>query len=74
MILLLAYFLNVAKVLAVDRPLYPLLNVVGSGLAGYASYLLLFWPFVILEGTWMLVSLVTLIRTFNGKKSPAGKS
>jgi hypothetical protein len=28
------------------------LNTTGAGLAGYASYLIDYWPFVILEGTW----------------------
>jgi hypothetical protein len=39
-----------------------LLNVVGAGLACYASYLIHYWPFVILEGTWFLVSLIGLIK------------
>jgi formiminoglutamase len=40
--------------------LYSLLNFAGAGLACLASILLMYWPFIILEGVWMLVSLVSL--------------
>ena len=42
---------------------YQLANVVGAGLAATASWLLPYWPFVVLETTWGLVALVALVRT-----------
>jgi hypothetical protein len=62
-LLLLAFVLNLLKVLRADGPPYSLLNFVGAGLAGYASYLIDFMPFVVLEGTWALVAAASLGRS-----------
>lgn len=61
-LLLLAFFLNLLRKLKVDSPAYLLLNFSGAGLSCYASYLIDYLPFVILEGTWALVALIALIR------------
>jgi hypothetical protein len=61
-LLLLAFFLNLAGFLSATTRLYRLLNAVGAGLACYASYLIGFWPFVVLEGTWCVFALVALAR------------
>lgn len=44
-----------------DGLLYILMNVAGAGFACVASWLIRYIPFVILEGTWTLVSLFALI-------------
>jgi hypothetical protein len=63
-LLLLAFALNLAgKLAAASRP-YLLLNIAGAALAGLSSYLIAFWPFVVLEGVWTISSLVMLIRTY----------
>lgn len=62
-LLLLAYFLNLSRHLPAERPAYLVLNLVGAALAGLSSWLIDFMPFVLLEGTWALVSLVQLART-----------
>jgi hypothetical protein len=62
-LILLAYFLNTAKLLPKDGKLYYVLNIVGAALACYASYLISYMPFVILEGTWTLVSIYGLMRS-----------
>ena len=61
-LLLLAFFLNLFRIISVDNRLYTLLNLGGAGLACYASWLIGFMPFVILEGTWAAVALVALVR------------
>lgn len=61
-LILIAYFCNTFKLISGESKLFFLLNVVGAGLACYASYLIAYWPFVILEGTWTLVSLIGLIK------------
>ncbi len=61
-LLLLAYLLNVLKVITPDRISYSLLNIIGAGLACYSSWLISFYPFVVLEGVWALVSLIPLIK------------
>lgn len=61
-LLLLAFFLQQVGVLSGASRLYLLLNLVGAGLACLASVVLPFVPFVILEGTWALVSGFYLFR------------
>lgn len=61
-LLLIAFFLNLIKRLPQDSVAYTLLNLVGAALAGYASWLIGFIPFVVLEGTWAVVAAVALVR------------
>jgi hypothetical protein len=66
-LILLAYFMNTAKLLPGDGKLYYVLNIFGAALACYASYLINYWPFVILEGTWTLVSIYGLMKSMRIK-------
>lgn len=61
-LLLLAFFLNLFGIIRKENKGYILLNFAGAALACYASVLISFMPFIILEGTWALVALVALIR------------
>jgi hypothetical protein len=61
-LLLLAYFLNLFGFLSQKNYPYVLLNFFGAGLSCYASYLIHYMPFVVLEGLWCLVALVALIQ------------
>jgi hypothetical protein len=58
-LLLGAYFLHLFGYLSQGR-LYILLNIIGAGLSCYASVLIRYWPFVVLEGCWVLVSMLGL--------------
>lgn len=62
-IILLAYFLNMFSFIPTNGKLFYLLNIIGASIACFASYLINYIPFVILEGTWALVSLVGFIRS-----------
>ncbi len=64
MLLLGAYFLQLFGFISRGR-LYILLNIIGAGLSCYASVMIRYWPFVVLEGCWVLVSMVGLA----GKKN-----
>ena len=64
LILLVAYLLNLAGKISKDSLQYGLMNVIGAGLACLASLLIHYIPFVILEGTWTLVSLFALMKYF----------
>lgn len=66
-LILIAYFLNTEKLLPADGKLYYVLNIIGAALACYASFLINYWPFVILEGTWTLVSIYGLMRAMKIK-------
>ncbi|MEP6467617.1 MAG: hypothetical protein ABJB05_15010 [Parafilimonas sp.] len=61
-ILLLAYLLNLINKISQNSIIYIGLNFLGAGIAGYASVRLHYWPFIILEGAWTLVSLFALLR------------
>lgn len=63
-ILLIAFFLNLKEVIKSDSLVYLLLNIIGSGIACFASVLLKYLPFIILEGSWMVVSLFGLMKYF----------
>lgn len=61
-ILLLAFVLNLLKIINTESLSYPLLNFTGAAIACFASWLIPYFPFVILEGVWAVVSLVSLVR------------
>mgnify|MGYP000545352382 CR=1 FL=1 len=68
-ITLLAYFLIIFNFINKDGALFFIMNIVGAGLACYASILIVYWPFVVLEGTWTLISIVGLVKSL---RSAAG--
>ena len=61
-LILIAYFLNLNQRLAANDLRYILMNLVGAILACLASVLMKYYPFVLLEGTWAMVSLVALVK------------
>lgn len=62
-LLLAAYLMNHGGMLDGESRSYQGLNVIGAGLTAYSAYLISFIPpFVVLEGTWMVVSLAGLVR------------
>ena len=63
-ILLVAYFLNLRDIIKKDSLPYLLLNVIGAAIACFASILINYLPFIILEGCWTIVSTVGLVNYF----------
>ncbi len=61
-LLLVAYFLNLFKALASDNKVYILLNILGAGISCYASVLLHYLPFIVLEAIWGVVGIAALFR------------
>jgi hypothetical protein len=61
-LLLLAFLLILFKKIQVESVSYTLLNMVGAALCGVSAYLISFYPFVVLEGVWVLVSLYALFK------------
>jgi hypothetical protein len=61
-LLLIAFLLNLFKKIQVNNPVYSLVNAVGAGLCGISAYLISFYPFVVLEGVWVVVSLYALFK------------
>ena len=60
--LLLAYFMNLFQWMRRNSKVYGILNVAGASLACYASLMIGFIPFVILEGIWAIVALIGMLR------------
>lgn len=63
-LILIAFILNLTNIISTKNIWYILMNFVGAGLACYASILLKYVPFIILEATWTMVSLWALIKYF----------
>lgn len=62
-ITLLAYFLIIFNYINKEGRLFYMMNIVGAGMACYASVLIVYWPFIILEGTWTLISIAGLLKS-----------
>lgn len=61
-IILIAYFLNNFSFIQRNGNVYFILNVIGASIACYASYLIDYIPFVVLEATWAIISLIGLLQ------------
>ena len=61
-LLLIAFALNIAKKITPETKAYLLLNILGAAMAGVSSYMIQFWPFVVLESVWVLASIMALIK------------
>lgn len=65
-VLLIAFVLNLYKIKSTQSRTYTSLNFIGAGLCCYASYLISFYPFVILEAIWAGFALVSFINVPRG--------
>lgn len=63
-ILLIAFLMNLLNKMPKDGLCYILMNGIGAGMACVASLLIQYLPFVILEATWTIVSLIALLNYF----------
>lgn len=71
-LLLLAFLLNLFNKLSQGSRVYALMNIIGAALACYASYLIDYIPFVVLEGTWAVVAVAGLVRGGRGRDERGG--
>jgi hypothetical protein len=70
-LLLLAFRLQLTGRLKPNSATYAGLNTVGAGLACLASVLIVYWPFIVLEGSWTLVSAWALVKAWRLKDAAA---
>lgn len=61
-LLLIAFALNIAKKITPESTSYLILNILGAAMAGVSSYMIQFWPFVVLESVWVLASIAAFIK------------
>jgi hypothetical protein len=66
-LILLAYFLNIFSFIPKDGHLFFIMNIIGAALACYASFLIHYLPFIILEATWTFVSVIGLLKLYLNK-------
>ncbi len=71
-LLLVAFFLNLFQRTTPESLWYVSMNLVGAGLSCYASWLIGFVPFVVLEGTWAVVAGVALVRLLRKRGAAEG--
>ena len=65
-ILLVAFGLNLYKKLPANSNAYGFMNFVVSAVCCCASYLIRFYPFIVLEGVWSFVALLSLFNVPRG--------
>ena len=66
-LILVAYFMNTFKLIDKEGVFYFLLNTMGAAIACYASWLINYVPFIILEAVWTIVSVVALMNVLRKK-------
>jgi len=67
-LLLGAFAANLLGMVEKESLVYPSANFVGASLATYASWLIAYMPFVVLEGVWACVSLVAVLRLMRRRR------
>ena len=72
--ILLAYFLNTFSFIPKEGKLFFVLNIIGAALACYASYLIQYLPFIVLEAVWTLVSAAGLLQLIAKKQKHVYKN
>jgi hypothetical protein len=65
-ILLIAFLLNLYKKLSANSRAYCAMNFVGAAMCGVSSYMISFYPFVVLEGIWAGFALVSFFKVPRG--------
>ena len=61
-LLLIAFFMNLFGMLTSDSRAYQAMNAVGAAISCYASYLIGFAPFVVLEAIWCAAAIAAMSR------------
>jgi len=65
-ILLIAFLLNLYKKISPNSKAYTFMNFLGASICGFSSFLISFYPFVVLESIWAIFALVSLIKVSRG--------
>jgi hypothetical protein len=61
-LILIAYFCSTFNWMSAHSRIFFMLNTIGAAMTCFASYLISYWPFFVLEGTRTIVSLIGWIK------------
>ena len=64
--LLIAFFMNLFGMLNANSRTYQAMNAAGAAISCYASYLIGFAPFVVLEAVWCAAAVAAMFRRQEG--------
>jgi hypothetical protein len=67
-LLLIAFFLTLFGIIKVASKTYAFMNIIGSALSGFASIMINYVPFVVLEFVWCAVAIAGFIKIIITKK------
>jgi hypothetical protein len=67
---LVAFLLNLVRLMRADAYPHASLNFAGGALACYSSYLISFMPIVVLEGVWALAAAAAIVRKALARPEP----
>lgn len=67
-ILLVAFFLNLYGKLSSKNKAYSAMNLIGAAICAVSSYMIHFYPFIVLESIWALVALLSLFKVTRGTR------
>jgi len=65
-VLLVAFLLNLYKKLPAQSRIYSAMNFIGAGICAYSSWMIRFYPFIVLESVWALFALASLLKVPRG--------
>jgi cytochrome bd-type quinol oxidase subunit 2 len=65
-ILLIAFLLNLYKKISANSRAYCFMNFLGAALCGLSSYMISFYPFVVLESIWAGFAIVSFFKVPRG--------
>ena len=65
-ILLIAFLLNLYKKVPAESRTYTILNFIGAATCGFASFMIKFYPFVVLESIWAAFAIVSFFNVPRG--------
>jgi hypothetical protein len=71
-LLLVAFLLNLFGLLSNAGVIYQALNFAGAAIACYASFMIGFRPFVVLEGIWSIVALAGIVHNLTSRGGTGG--
>ena len=65
-VLLIAFLMNLFGKLSAQSKMYCFMNFIGAAICGFSSFLIKFYPFVVLEGIWAFVAAISLLKVSRG--------